>query len=240
MRHTLFTILGLLILSLCQAQQHKALVYANLAGELGSPLGFRASLSCLFERHHEISFNYNYYSRRGPDIPANYDEGGLINLGIYYPTQTYNGVRLTYNYILYPKRHSDFLRFKFGGGLGYGMLSTPGNYSSTNSGGIFSFKSWHHERTDVSQASAVVEAGLHFTPTRGFGLSASPFAFLSDGFSGGGVSLGLMFGDIGGHRYPRRPETEAQMQKRLERQEKRAERTKRAELEERNPETPYP
>lgn len=230
MKNISLTAFGLLCLNICQAQHpNKTFIYGEVSSVVGSQFGLRASLSCLVEKHHEISFGYNFYSRNSPHTHNN--EGNLNPFDLFVPQQTYSGAMLTYSYILYPRRHLDLFRWKLGGGLGYGLLATLGDLVAT---GINSFSTEIHHQP---QPSISLNAGLQFTPTRGFGLSAGTFALLSDAFSGGGISFGILFGEVGNHRGSRKPETEEQMLKRLERDARRKERRK---MQEMAPENPYP
>ena len=200
MRKTILTICCLLPGHINFAQTAaRTLIYGNISGDFGSPMGFRSTLSCLFARHHEVSAGFNYYSRRGRDIPEDYHSTGLFSNEELYPQQTYTGGRITYSYVLYPRRRADQIRLAIGAGIAYGRLSSPYNYVKNTGKGFFSFTNWTNDIRDENQGMFLMNAMVHLTPCRGFGFSLGPYAVISDGFSGGGFSAGILFGKVGNH-----------------------------------------
>jgi hypothetical protein len=183
----------------------KVLIYGNFGVDIGLPTGIRLTASCLFLKHHELSVGYNYYSRRGQHIPGNYDQRGFFNNDIVYPQQTYSGVRATYGYVMYPHRRADKLRYVVGGGIAYGMLSSPYDYQKVTTTGIFSFSNWTNKTQDREQGQLLLHASLQFTPCRGIGFNMGPYAVLGEDYNGGGINFGILFGRAGNHIFLRDP-----------------------------------
>ncbi len=116
--------------------------------------------------------------------------------------------------MLYPKRRADMVRWVVGVGIGYGLLSSPYNYVKQRGSGFFSFTNWTNDVRDNNQAMLLLNANLNFTPDRMFGIAAGPYALISEGYSGGGISVGILLGKVGNHVHIRNQAKSARFRER--------------------------
>jgi hypothetical protein len=197
-----------LIASPASGQQQgtaKVFVYSNLSIGLGYPFAFRGSASALFDRRHEVSAGYTFFERKATGIPTGYENYGLLDNSNHYPQEDFRGIELTYGYVVYPHRFADRIRYVLRAGVFIGQQSTPYNYYPVSQTGFISFgPNYGHATRERTAAAFVIHPTFDYTPRRAFGTSLGLYGILSEDYSGGGVSVGILLGKVGNRKRQRK------------------------------------
>jgi hypothetical protein len=175
----------------------KAFVYTNLSVGLGYPFAIRASAACLFKKRHELSAGYAFYDRKAQGIPADY-KNYFFNNENNYPQEEVRGLEITYGYVIYPHRFADRIRYTLRAGMLIGHQSTPCDYYPVVQTGFISLgPNYGHDTRERTIGAFVIHPTFDYTPRRAFGLTAGVYGIVSEDYSGGGVSIGILLGKVG-------------------------------------------
>ena len=169
-------------------------IYGGIEGEFGNYVGIGASLNGIWQKN-AWGLSVSYLERNASNVPDDYSGKALFTVGSGAPKQELKMGAATYGWAL-PAKNS-LTRYVLRAGISVGVVETPTNYTSVS--GSFLYGNGPNYDYDYAQRTAigfVVNPGIEFPCSRGFGFSLSftaNFNTISSSYTG---NFGVLFGRL--------------------------------------------